>query len=77
MEFDKFIIVAVYTPNAGEGLKRVDYRVQEWDVDFFNHVKALEKSGKTVIVAGDLNVAHLDIDIYDTKGKNKLPGFSP
>ena len=58
MEFKEFILVACYTVNAGEGLKRVDYRVNEWDVDFFNYIQKLEEKGKPVILSGDLNCAH-------------------
>ena len=76
-EFDSFTLVAVYTPNAGEGLKRLQYRTKEWDLDFFEFVKSLESRGKAVIVTGDLNCAHNEIDIYDPKGKEKVPGFSP
>jgi exodeoxyribonuclease III len=74
MEFDKFFVVAVYVPNAGEGLKRLTYRIDEWDKDFQAHLLSL---GKPVILAGDLNVAHNEIDIYDTKGKEKVPGYTP
>ena len=42
MEFEKFYLVACYTPNAGVGLKRVNYRTQEWDIDFFIYVHGLE-----------------------------------
>lgn len=77
MEFPNFILVACYTPNAGEGLKRVTYRVSEWDVDFFKYITELEKKGKAVILSGDLNCAHHDIDIYEPKGREKNPGFSP
>ena len=77
MEFPTFILIACYTPNAGEGLKRLNYRVDEWDVDFFKYITDLEKTGKAVILTGDLNCAHKDIDIYDPKGKDKNPGFSP
>ena len=44
---------------------------------FFDYLKNLEKTGKAVICTGDLNVAHKEIDIYDTKGKEKIPGFTP
>lgn len=53
------------------------YRTEEWDRDFFNYIKNLEKKNKAVIVTGDLNVAHQDIDIYETKGREKLAGFTP
>lgn len=74
MEFETFYLVAVYVPNAGEGLKRLDYRVGHWDRDFQDYLLKLPKS---VILAGDLNVAHNEIDIYDPKGKEKVPGYSP
>ena len=76
MEFNKFYLVAVYVPNAGEGLKRLDYRIDEWDKDFQKYLIDLNKK-KPVILCGDLNVAHQDIDVYDTKGKHKVPGFTP
>ena len=75
MEFENFYLVACYTPNSGEDLRRVDYRTQEWDQDFFKFLKKLEKT-KPVVLGGDLNVAHLDIDIYCTRGKGKMPGFT-
>lgn len=75
-EYEKFYLVGVYVPNAGEGLKRIEYRVNEWDRDFRGYLEALEKE-KPVIVAGDLNVCHQEIDIYDPKGKHKSPGYSP
>ena len=59
-------------------LRRLDYRITEWDLDFHNYLKALESDkAKPVILAGDLNVAHQDIDIYDPKGKHKIAGFTP
>lgn len=61
-------------PNAGEGLKRLDYRIDNWDADFHSYLLSLSKP---VILTGDLNVAHNDIDVYDTKGKDKVPGFTP
>ena len=75
LEFDKFYLISCYTPNAGEGLKRVDYRVNEWDKDFFEYINSL-KSKKDIILTGDLNVAKEDIDIFESKGKEKLAGFS-
>ena len=75
LEYDKFYLISCYTPNAGEGLKRIDYRVKEWDKDFFKYIDSL-KSKKDIILTGDLNVAKEDIDIYDPKGREKLPGFT-
>ena len=74
-EYKKFYLVSCYTPNAGEKLKRIDYRTKEWDSDFFEYINSL-KSKKDVIVTGDLNVARNDMDIFEPKGKDKLPGFT-
>lgn len=69
-EFKDFLLVVAYVPNSGDGLSRLDYRVQEWDVDFQDHLRKLkEEYNKPVILAGDLNVAHNEIDIYDPRGK--------
>ena len=75
LEYDEFYLIACYTPNAGDKLKRLDYRVDEWDKDFFKFMKKLKKK-KSVILCGDLNVAFEDIDIYDTKGHKRTPGFT-
>ena len=75
-EFRDFYLVAAYVPNAGEGLKRLDYRTKEWDRDFIRYLKALERR-KPVILSGDLNVAHQEIDIYDPAGKARLAGYTP
>lgn len=73
-EYDSFYLVNVYVPNSGSELKRLDYR-QEWDLDFYNYLKNLEKS-KPVIVCGDLNVAHKSIDLARPKENyNKAAGF--
>ena len=63
-------------PSTGGGLKRLEYRIYQWDVDFMKYLKGLEKT-KPVIVAGDLNVAHHEIDIYNSKYvlKRNLPGY--
>ena len=75
LEFEKFYLLHVYTPNAGEGLKRLDYRVKKWDVAFRKFVINLNKT-KPVIVTGDLNVAHREIDIHNPKGNLKSSGFT-
>jgi exonuclease III len=57
-EFEKFFLVSVYVPNAGEGCKRLSYRVDQWDMDFHKYLKELENSSlKPVIIGGDFNVA--------------------
>ena len=64
-EYADFILVTVYTPNSGSELKRLDYR-QQWDADFLAYLKGLEQR-KPVLVCGDLNVAHKDIDLARPK----------
>jgi exonuclease III len=63
-------------PNSGEGLKRLEYRVGGWDVAFAAHVRGLAARGKPVVVAGDLNVAHAEIDIHDPVRNARSPGFT-
>jgi len=75
LEFQDYLLVNVYTPNSGENLSRLDYRTQEWDVEFLNYLKNLEKN-KPVIFCGDLNVAHKEIDIYDPKGNEGNAGYT-
>ena len=74
-EFDNFFLVTVYTPNSGEGLKRLDYR-EKWDEEFRKYVVSL-KEKKPVIICGDLNVAHQSIDIARAKENyNKAAGYT-
>ena len=73
-EFESYYLVTVYTPNSGSELARLDYR-QRWDADFLAFVKKLEKS-KPVLMCGDLNVAHRDIDLARPKANyNKTAGY--
>lgn len=74
LEYENFHLVNVYVPNSGNDLRRLDYR-QSWDQAFFSYLKGLEKS-KPVIVCGDFNVAHRDIDLARPKPNyNKSAGF--
>lgn len=74
LEFEKFYLVNVYVPNSGSELKRLGYR-QNWDHDFFNYLKNLEKT-KPVVVCGDFNVAHKAIDLARPKANyNKSAGY--
>lgn len=73
-EFEDFFVVNVYTPNAQDDLRRLPYRM-EWDVAFLAFVKELEKT-KPVIFAGDLNVAHREIDLARPKQNRKSAGFT-
>lgn len=73
-EFSDYYLITVYVPNSGSELKRLSYR-QEWDKAFLSYLKELEKS-KPVIVCGDLNVAHRDIDLARPKPNyNKSAGY--
>ncbi|MBL4862239.1 MAG: exodeoxyribonuclease III [Crocinitomicaceae bacterium] len=73
-EYSTFYLVTVYVPNSGNDLRRLAYR-QQWDSDFLNYLKALE-SKKPVIVCGDFNVAHKEIDLARPKPNyNKSAGF--
>lgn len=74
-EYEEFYLVTVYTPNSGNGLKRLEYR-QQWDKAFLAYLQKLEKS-KPVIVCGDLNVAHKEIDLARPKPNyNKTAGYT-
>ena len=75
IEFEKFYVVTVYTPNSGRGLVRLNYRVKKWDPAFRKYVINLQKS-KPVVVCGDLNVAHQEIDLANPKGNKKSSGFT-
>ncbi len=73
-EYEEYYLVTVYTPNSGIELKRLGYR-QSWDGDFLAYLQELEKL-KPVIVCGDLNVSHKDIDLARPKANyNKSAGF--
>jgi exodeoxyribonuclease III len=74
LEYETFFMVNVYVPNSGSELKRLGYR-QDWDKAFFNYLKDLEKV-KPVIVCGDFNVAHKEIDLAHPKANyNKYAGY--
>lgn len=75
LEFDDYYLVNVYTPNSGRGLTRLGYR-EEWDKLFLNYVQKLEKK-KPVVICGDLNVAHTEIDLANPKSNyNKTAGYT-
>jgi len=74
LEFDKFYMVNVYTPNSQNELARLDYRMK-WEDDFKGYLKKLEEK-KPVIICGDLNVAHNDIDLKNPKANRKNAGFT-
>lgn len=74
LEMDKFYLVTVYTPNSQDGLKRLDYRM-EWEEEFRKYLLELDKK-KPVVVCGDLNVAHKEIDLKNPKTNRKNAGFT-
>lgn len=74
LEFDKFYFVCVYVPNAQDELRRLDYRM-EWEDDFREYLVSLAKD-KHVVVCGDMNVAHKEIDLKNPKTNRRNPGFT-
>lgn len=74
-EYEGFYLVCVYTPNSQSELRRLDYRINSWDVAFRGHLKKLEKT-KPVIFCGDLNVAHEAIDLKNPKSNRRNAGFT-
>ena len=74
LEFDKFYMVNCYTPNSGRELARLDYRMT-WEDAFANYLKELDTK-KPVIICGDLNVAHNEIDLKNPKSNRKNAGFT-
>ena len=74
LEMEDFYLVTVYTPNSQDGLRRLDYRMV-WETDFLAYLKRLD-SLKPVIVCGDLNVAHQEIDLKNPKTNRRNAGFT-
>ncbi|CAM2825259.1 exodeoxyribonuclease III [Erysipelothrix tonsillarum] len=73
-EYENFFLVCVYTPNSQPELKRVEYRMK-WEDDFREYLKMLDET-KPVVLCGDLNVAHKEIDLKNPSANRKNPGFS-
>ena len=74
LDLGKFYYVTVYTPNSQDGLRRLDYRM-EWDDDFRKRIVELDRE-KPVVVCGDMNVAHNEIDLKNPKMNTKNAGFT-
>lgn len=74
LEYDRFYLVTCYTPNSQNELARLPYRMK-WEDDFFTYLKSLDAK-KPVILCGDLNVAHNEIDLKNPKTNRKNAGFS-
>ena len=74
LEMDDFFLVCVYTPNSQDGLRRLDYRMR-WENDFRAYLQGLD-SRKPVVVCGDMNVAHNEIDLKNPKTNRQNAGFT-
>ncbi len=74
LKMDDFFLVTVYTPNSQDGLRRLDYRMK-WEEDFLAYIKTLDEK-KPVIICGDLNVAHEEIDLKNPKTNRMNAGFT-
>ncbi len=74
LEMEKFFLITCYTPNSQDGLKRLDYRMK-WEDDFLDYLKRLD-AVKPIILCGDLNVAHEEIDLKNPKTNRKNAGFT-
>ncbi|MBQ3077137.1 MAG: exodeoxyribonuclease III [Clostridia bacterium] len=73
-EYGDFFLVCCYTPNSQDGLKRLSYRLR-WEEDFLAYLQELDRT-KPVILCGDLNVAHREIDLKNPSTNRKNPGFT-
>lgn len=76
LEFPAFYLVNVYVPKSRRDLSRLSYRTREWDADFLRYLKKLEKK-KPVLFAGDLNVAHQEMDLANPRSNQQNSGFTP
>ncbi len=74
LEMEEFFLVTVYTPNSQDGLRRLDYRMN-WDDAFRNYLLQLDRK-KPVVVCGDMNVAHEEIDLKNPKTNRRNAGFT-
>ena len=74
LEMETFYLVCVYTPNSQDGLRRLDYRMR-WEDDFRNYLLRLD-AVKPVVVCGDMNVAHNEIDLKNPKTNHMNAGFT-
>ena len=75
LEFKKFFLIHVYTPNSGIALERLNYRINVWDPTFKKWLIHLQKT-KPIIICGDLNVANEEIDLKNPKSNHKTAGFT-
>jgi exodeoxyribonuclease-3 len=76
VEFENFFLICVYAPCSGIKLERLDDRIIHWEMPLLEHVKQLKQT-KHVILIGDLNVAHTELDVANLKKANNFPGYTP
>jgi len=76
LEYDKFTLFNVYFPNGQQSDERLDYKLRFYDA-FFNYTNALKEKGRPVIICGDVNTAHNEIDLRHPKANSKRSGFLP
>ena len=74
-KLEDFYVVCVYVPNSGSGLKRLGFRTDAWDDAFARYLGKLGET-KPVVLAGDLNVAHKELDLHSPKTNLKSAGFT-
>lgn len=72
-EFNKFYLIHVYTPNSGQVLERLEYRTEIWDNIFLKYINKLQEK-KKIIICGDLNIAHKEIDLKNPKTNLRTAG---
>ena len=75
-DFGDFILFTVYFPNGQKDEERLAYKMKFYD-DFLNHCNALREEGKSIVICGDVNTAHTEIDLANPKGNAKTSGFLP
>ena len=76
LEYDSFYLINVYVPNSGQTLQRLQARVGTWDKHLQQYITTLELT-KPVILVGDLNCAHMDVDVHNPKTCKSFAGFTP
>lgn len=78
LDFGKFIVCNVYTPNSGAKLARLEFRTSTWDEAFSDYIDALRSGypSKPLVILGDLNVAHCEIDLFNPKSNKNTAGFT-
>lgn len=75
LEFEAFFLVTCYLPNSGAKLEKLEYRTKEWEPDFRSYVNELKKK-KSVVICGDFNCSHQEIDVHNPKISQKIAGFA-